>query len=111
MFPARNPGSIQSLLFGNPYNQGNPEDIESIEFYLNLDEGSGNVQIKNLIVSAGTNETDWVPAPEDQEYLVTQAQAEFERTAQGLKAKLDTISTNFNPDGTTSEKILTAFGN
>lgn len=87
------------------YTKGNPEDIESIELYLNLDEGSGNVQIKNLIVSAGTNATDWVPAPEDQEYLVTQAQAEFERTAQGLKTKLDTISTNFNPDGTTSEKF------
>lgn len=87
------------------YTKGNPEDIESIEFYLNLDEGSGNVQIKNLIVSAGTNETDWVPAPEDQEYLVTQAQAKFEKTAQGLKTKLDTISTNFNPDGTTSEKF------
>ena len=87
------------------YTKGNPEDIESIEFYLNLDEGSGKVQIKNLIVSAGTNETDWVPAPEDQEFLVTQAQAEFERTAQGLKTKLDTISTNFNPDGTTSEKF------
>lgn len=87
------------------YTKGNPEDIESIEFYLNLDEGSGKVQIKNLIVSAGSNETDWVPAPEDQEYLVTQAQAEFERTAQGLKTKLDTISTNFNPDGTTSEKF------
>lgn len=87
------------------YTKGNPEDIESIELYLNLDEGSGNVHIKNLIVSAGTNETDWVPAPEDQEYLVTQAQAEFERTAQSLKTKLDTISTNFNPDGTTSEKF------
>ena len=87
------------------YTKGGPEDIESIEFYLNLDEGSGKVQIKNLIVSAGTNETDWVPAPEDQDYLVTQAQAEFERTAQGLKTKLDTISTNFNPDGTTSEKF------
>ncbi len=87
------------------YTKGNPEDIESIEFYLNLDEGSGKVQIKNLIVSAGTNETDWIPALEDQEYLVTQAQAEFEKTAQGLKTKLDTISTNFNPDGTTSEKF------
>ena len=87
------------------YTKGNPEDIESIELYLNLDESSGNVQIKNLIVSAGSNATDWVPAPEDQEFLVTQAQAEFERTAQGLKTKLDTISTNFNPDGTTSEKF------
>lgn len=87
------------------YTKGNPEDIESIELYLNLDKGSGNVQIKNLIVSAGSNATDWVPAPEDQEFLVTQAQAEFERTAQGLKTKLDTISTNFNPDGTTSEKF------
>ena len=98
-------GKYSEPFIWKPYNQGNPEDIESIEFYLNLDEGSGNVQIKNLIVSAGSNETDWVPAPEDQEYLVTQAQAEFERTAQGLKTKLDTISTNFNPDGTTSEKF------
>lgn len=98
-------GKYSEPFIWKPYNQGNPEDIESIEFYLNLDEGSGNVQIKNLIVSAGSNETDWVPAPEDQEFLVTQAQAEFERTAQGLKTKLDTISTNFNPDGTTSEKF------
>lgn len=98
-------GKYSEPFIWKPYNRGNPEDIESIELYLNLDEGSGNVQIKNLIVSAGTNETDWVPAPEDQEYLVTQAQAEFERTAQGLKTKLDTISTNFNPDGTTSEKF------
>lgn len=98
-------GKYSEPFIWKAYNQGNPEDIESIELYLNLDKGSGNVQIKNLIVSAGTNETDWVPAPEDQEYLVTQAQAEFERTAQGLKTKLDTISTNFNPDGTTSEKF------
>lgn len=98
-------GKYSEPFIWKAHNQGNPEDIESIEFYLNFDEGSGNVQIKNLIVSAGTNETDWVPAPEDQEYLVTQAQAEFERTAQGLKTKLDTISTNFNPDGTTSEKF------
>lgn len=98
-------GKYSEPFIWKPYNQGNPEDIESIEFYLNLDEGNGNVQIKNLIVSAGSNETDWVPAPEDQEYLVTQALAEFERTAQGLKTKLDTISTNFNPDGTTSEKF------
>lgn len=98
-------GKYSEPFIWKDYTKGNPEDIESIELYLNLDEGSGNVQIKNLIVSAGTNETDWVPAPEDQEYLVTQAQAEFERTAQGLKTKLDTISTNFNPDGTTSEKF------
>lgn len=98
-------GKYSEPFIWKAYNQGNPEDIESIELYLNLDEGSGNVQIKNLIVSAGSNATDWVPAPEDQEYLVTQAQAEFERTTQGLKTKLDTISTNFNPDGTTSEKF------
>lgn len=98
-------GKYSEPFIWKAYNQGNPEDIESIELYLSLDEGSGNVQIKNLIVSAGSNATDWVPAPEDQEFLVTQAQAEFERTAQGLKTKLDTISTNFNPDGTTSEKF------
>lgn len=76
------------------YTKGNPEDIESIGFQLNLDEGSGNVQIKNLIVSVGNNETDWVPAPEDQEYIVTQAQASFERTAQGLTQKVTALETS-----------------
>ena len=69
------------------------------------DGGQSDLYIVEIDLYKGTQPRPWQPAPEDQEYLVTQAQAEFERTAQGLKTKLDTISTNFNPDGTTSEKF------
>lgn len=69
------------------------------------DGGQSDLYIAEIDLYKGTQPRPWQPAPEDQEYLVTQAQAEFERTAQGLKTKLDTISTNFNPDGTTSEKF------
>lgn len=67
--------------------------------------GQSDLYIAEIDLYKGTQKRPWQPAPEDQEYLVTQAQAEFERTTQGLKTKLDTISTNFNPDGTTSEKF------
>lgn len=81
------------------------DNIERIDYYIQIDEGSGNVTIKNMIVSTGTNDPDWVPAIEDQQNMVTQAQAEFERTANGLETRLNAISTNFNPDGSASEKF------
>ena len=84
-------GKYSEPLIWKAYTLGKTEDIISIEYRLNFDEGSGNVQIKNLIVSVGTNETDWVPAPEDQEYIVTQAQASFERTANGLTQKVTAL--------------------
>ena len=84
-------GKYSEPLIWKAYTLGNTEDIISIEYRLNFDEGSGNVQIKNLIVSVGTNETDWVPAPEDQEYIVTQARASFERTANGLTQKVTAL--------------------
>lgn len=81
------------------------DNIERIDYYVQIDEGSGNVTIKNMMVSTGTNDPDWVPAIEDQQNMVTQAQAEFERTANGLETRLNAISTNFNPDGSASERF------
>ena len=88
--------------------QFNSGDIDNA--YLRFDNngtngGQSDLYIAEIDLYKGTQKRPWQPAPEDQDYLVTQAQAEFERTAQGLKTKLDTISTNFNPDGTTSEKF------
>lgn len=88
--------------------QFNSGDIDNA--YLRFDNngtngGQSDLYIAEIDLYKGTQKRPWQPAPEDQEYLVTQAQAEFERTTQGLKTKLDTISTNFNPDGTTSEKF------
>lgn len=39
----------------------------------------------------GNNERKWQPAPEDQNYLVEQAQASFERTANGLTQKVTAL--------------------
>ena len=88
--------------------QFNSGDIDNA--YLRFDNngtngGQSDFYIAEIDLYKGTQKRPWQPAPEDQEYLVTQAQAEFERTTQVLKTKLDTISTNFNPDGTTSEKF------
>ena len=101
-------GRYSHILLWPSYKGKNASEIESMDCYLTISDGSGNVKLEKLMLSVGTNETDWVPAFEDQTNEIkeiTQTQAEFERTAQGLKTKLDTISTNFNPDGTTSEKF------
>lgn len=101
-------GKYSHILLWPSYKGKNASEIESMDCYLTIEEGSGNVKVENLILSTGSNETDWTPAIEDRTNEIkeiTQTQAEFERTAQGLKTKLDTISTNFNPDGTTSEKF------
>jgi phage minor structural protein, N-terminal domain protein len=101
-------GKYSHILSWPSYKGKNASEIESMDCYLTISDGSGNVKLEKLMLSVGTNETDWVPAFEDQTNEIkeiTQTQAEFEKTAQGLKTKLDSISTNFNPDGTTSEKF------
>lgn len=108
---------VKQLINGKKLSTSELEEV-SIQFnsgdmdnaYLRFDNngtngGRSDLYIAEIDLYKGTQKRPWQPAPEDQEYLVTQAQAEFERTAQGLKTKLDTISTNFNPDGTTSEKF------
>nr|WP_277755655.1 phage tail spike protein [Streptococcus parasanguinis] len=108
---------VKQLIDGKKLSTSKLEEV-SIQFnsgdmdnaYLRFDNngtngGQSDLYIAEIDLYKGTQKRPWQPAPEDQEYLVTQAQAEFERTAQGLKTKLDTISTNFNPDGTTSEKF------
>lgn len=108
---------VKQLIDGKKLSVDRLEEV-SIQFnsgdmdnaYLRFDNngtngGQSDLYIAEIDLYKGTQKRPWQPAPEDQEYLVTQAQAEFERTAQGLKTKLDTISTNFNPDGTTSEKF------
>ena len=42
----------------------------------------------------GVNNRKWQPAPEDQNYLVEQAQATFERTADGLAQKVTALETS-----------------
>nr|DAV69777.1 MAG TPA: tail protein [Caudoviricetes sp.] len=58
-------------------------------------------------VEQGSFKTDWSPAPEDTEGLITEAKAVFERTAQGLRTDLTAVQTYISADGTRSEALRT----
>ena len=50
-------------------------------------------------IEKGNVATDWSPAPEDTDGLITEAKATFERTAQGLRTDLSAIQEYVNKDG------------
>ena len=58
--------------------------------------GQADLYIAEIDLYKGTNKRPWQPAPEDQEYLVTQAQASFERTANGLTQKVTALEASAN---------------
>ena len=58
-------------------------------------------------VEQGSFKTDWSPAPEDADGLITEAKATFERTAQGLRTDLSAIQAYVNADGTRAETLRT----
>ena len=55
----------------------------------------------------GASDRKWQPAPEDQNYLVDQAQATFERTIQGLSNQLTKLETKTGPSGELEQRMLT----
>lgn len=56
--------------------------------------GQADLYIAEIDLYKGTNKRPWQPAPEDQEYIVTQAQASFEHTANGLSQKVTALETS-----------------
>ena len=56
-------------------------------------------------IEKGNVATDWSPAPEDTDGLITEAKAIFERTAQGLQTGLSAIQEYVNKDGQRQEAL------
>ena len=52
---------------------------------------AGSISFKKVEVTQSTTRTDAGPAPEDQEAIVTNASASFERTAKGLKTQITAL--------------------
>ena len=52
---------------------------------------AGSISFKKVEVTQSTTRTDAGPAPEDQEAVIQNASASFERTAQGLKTQITTL--------------------
>ncbi len=66
---------------------------------------SGTAWVTGIKVEIGSVATDWSPAPEDADGLITEAKATFERTAQGLRTDLSAIQEYVNKDGQRQEVL------
>ena len=67
--------------------------------------GNNNYSIRRIKFERGTLATDWSPAIEDTDGLITEAKATFERTAQGLRTDLSAIQKYVNKDGQRQEAL------
>ena len=67
--------------------------------------GAGIIEICAPKIESGTLATDWSPAPEDTDGLITEANATFDRTAQGLRTDLSAIQEYVNKDGQRQEVL------
>lgn len=84
------------------------DDIDltkKVQFYIYGYNFASNsiLYLKKPKVSKGRLKSDWSPALEDTEGLITEAKATFERTAQGLRMDLSAVQAYVNADGTRSE--------
>lgn len=67
---------------------------------------AGSISFKKVELTQSTTRTDAGPAPEDQNFLIKQAQATFERTVQGLTTQLTKLETKFGPSGELEQRML-----
>ena len=67
--------------------------------------GNNSYSVRRIKLEKGTLATDWSPAIEDTEGLITEAKATFERTAQGLRTDLSAIQEYVNKDGQRQEAL------
>ena len=90
------------------FNVGNFDDgYLQFEYDKNNPNKWGGLFLTELDFYEGTNDRKWQPAPEDQNYLVEQAQASFERTVQGLSTQLTKLETKTGPTGELEQRMLT----
>ena len=89
------------------FNVGNFDD-GYLQFEYEKDNPNkwGGLFMTELDFYEGTNDRKWQPAPEDQNYLIEQAQATFERTVEGLSAQLTKLETKTGPSGELEQRML-----
>jgi phage minor structural protein len=74
--------------------------------YTGNPNGWSGIFMTELDFYEGENDRKWQPAPEDQNYLVEQAQANFEKTVQGLSTQLTKLETKTGPNGELEQRML-----
>ena len=86
------------------------DDIDltkKVQFYIYGYNFASNsiLYLKKPKVSKGRLKSDWSPALEDVDGLITEAKATFERTAQGLRVDLAAVQSYVNSDSTRAEAL------
>lgn len=90
------------------FNVGNFDDgYLQFEYERNNQSKWGGLFMSELDFYEGTNDRKWQPAAEDQNYLIEQAQATFERTVEGLSTQLTKLETKTGPSGEIEQRMLT----
>lgn len=90
------------------FNVGNFDDgYLQFEYERNNTNKWGGLFMTELDFYEGNNDRKWQPAPEDQNYLVEQAQATFEKTVEGLSTQLTKLETKTGPSGELEQRMLT----
>ena len=90
------------------FNVGNFDDgYLQFEYERNNPNKWSGLFLTELDFYEGTNDRKWQPAPEDQNYLVEQAQATFEKTVEGLTTQLTKLETKTGPSGELEQRMLT----
>ena len=98
------------IRLGAPLKVNDDIDLtKKVQFYIYGYNFSTNsiLYLKKPKVSKGRLKSDWSPALEDTEGLITEAKTSFERTAQGLRMGLSAVQAYVNADGTRSEALRT----
>ena len=67
--------------------------------------GNNSYSVRRIKLEKGNVATDWSPAIEDTDGIITEAKAIFERTAQGLRTDLSAIQEYVNKDGQRQEAL------
>ena len=67
--------------------------------------GNNSYSVRRIKLEKGTLATDWSPAIEDTDGLITEAKSTFERTAQGLRTDLSAIQEYVNKDSQRQEAL------
>ena len=100
--------SVRAIKKSFQFNVGNFDDgYLQFEYECNNPNKWGGLFLTELDFYEGTNDRKWQPAPEDQNYLVEQAQATFEHTIQGLSTQLTKLETKTGPSGELEQRMLT----
>lgn len=113
----------QEILYakGNPIFDSSRAVKKSLKFNTgNYDEGFLQFEYEDPNVSRwaglfmteldlyeGENDRKWQPDPEDQNYLIDQAQATFTKTVNGLSTQLSNLEQKTNPNGELEQRMLT----